>query len=661
MNDITILHLSDLHIDNTSKTYSKLLKNLIFDIKTELGFIKDKSLVVVVTGDILHKAPQFSKDSTAFTNAEKFFSDLYAVLKDKVSKIYLVPGNHDKFRAEHNKFLIPAYRVLSDQILLSETSAPEFDENFYKNFWQFHLDTYAQESGSGFLELSKKIYKIFGMSDDEIESKSYTKETFGVDVIDINNKKYCFILLNTAWSCIDENDTRNIVLGQFQIDKLRNQHQELITPACDSESPYLTIVLGHHPLNSLKGPEEDKIFSEMISFDGFDANVYLSGHTHDRTVTNWVNNRHSLNTFVTGIGWPENPGGIHVSNNHTYSFYTFNLNANSVDVFVRSTNDGGSFSPDFNIYTNNHDANRKKLVFPIRAEYAQTYIPLSVGDNDSPKAYYISNNFIRYIKDYFKNVEKFRAIFGIALEQEKIDFYDNIYVNNEEYEQNENDDEALYQYLFASTIDQSHEIPKSVENTLKKNSKMLFSMFLGFLQKICEKMQQVFIEDICDENDIVRFHFRYLSDKNTFQYLRLCISFPKESDFENNDVTEIKYGQLIEKAYTSHNSLIYSINKNFVKNDLNEKWTNFITIVPLFPKNTYTRKYTAKSKNFPFITFGVTTNNDKYDELLYCMDYFSFNDTIGDIVEQYLEMFNINLAEFCDWLKVELERGEDNE
>ena len=86
MNDITILHLSDLHIDNTSKTYSKLLKNLIFDIKTELGFIKDKSLVVVVTGDILHKAPQFSKDSTAFTNAEKFFSDLYAVLKTRFLK-----------------------------------------------------------------------------------------------------------------------------------------------------------------------------------------------------------------------------------------------------------------------------------------------------------------------------------------------------------------------------------------------------------------------------------------------------------------------------------------------------------------------------------------------------------------------------------------------
>lgn len=661
MNDITILHLSDLHIDSINRPYSKLLKNLISDIKTELEFIKDKSLIVVVTGDILHKAPQFSNDPIAINNAEKFFKDLYVVLKDKVANIYLVPGNHDKFRADHNNFLISAYRGFHKEELLTEKAVPKFDDCFYNNFWKFHLDTYSQESGSGFLELSKKIYKIFGLSDEEIESKSYVKETFGVDVININNNKYCFILLNTAWSCIDENDTRNIVLGQFQINQLRRQHQDLINQTCDAESPCLTIVLGHHPLNSLKGPEEDKIFSEMISFDGFDANVYLSGHTHDRTVTNWVNNRHSLNTFVTGIGWPENPGGTHVSNNHYYSFYTFNLNANSVDVFVRSTNDGGSFSPDFSIYTNTNDVNRKKLVFPIRAECAQTYIPLSVGDNDSPKAYYISDGFIRYIKDYFKKVENLRTIFGIALEQEKLDFYDNIYVDNDEYEQNVEEDEALYQYLFASTLEQSQDIPKIVENILKKNSKILFSMLLGFLQKICEKMQQVFIEDICNENDIVRFHFRYLSDKNTFRYLRLCISFPKDSDFENNDVTEIKYGELIEKAFTSQNSLIYSINKKFVQKNLNEKWTNFITVVPLFPRNTYTRKYPTKSKNFPFITFGVTTNNDKYDELLYCMDYFSFKETIGDIIEQYLDVFNINLGEFCDWLKVELERGNDDE
>lgn len=68
--------------------------------------------------------------------------------------------------------------------------------------------------------------------------------------------------------------------------------------------------------------------------------AYLCGHTHDRAIINWVNNRHSINTFMTGIGWPENNSGYHIGS-HTYSMYVFNLDANSIDIYVRSTDDGG--------------------------------------------------------------------------------------------------------------------------------------------------------------------------------------------------------------------------------------------------------------------------------------------------------------------------------
>lgn len=662
MNDITILHLSDLHIDKSGNSYSRLLRNLISDIGKEIKKVKNNSMILIVTGDILHQAPKYSDNTKAYEHALKFFNDLYSVIKDKVVTVYIVAGNHDKYRSENNKFLIPSYRTMDNECIIKEKQyASKFDENFYQSFWKYHINTYTKEEGSGFLELIREIYKIFGMSDEIIATKSFVDETFGVDLIEINNRRYCFVLLNTSWSCIDDNDNRNIILGQFQIDKLRAQHHDLVNQTIESDGPDLTIVLGHHPLSSLRGKEEDKIFTEMISFDGFDANVYLSGHTHDRTVTNWINNRHSLNTFVTGIGWPENSGGYHVGGDHTYSMYIFNLNANSVDVYVRSTNDGGVFSPDFRIYTNQQDADRKKLIFPIRAQNAQTYIPLSVGDNNSPKAYYISNGFMEYIKSYFKKIEHLRTLMGMMIEQEKIDFYDNIFADEDEYEKNESTDEMLYNYLFTSFSDDYKEIPEPIALFFQKNQTIIFNMFLSFLQKICQKMQQVLVEDICQKDDIVRFHFRYLSDKNNFQYLRLCISFPKDSDFENNDVSEIKYGQLIEKSYESGNSLIYSVNKEFVQNELNEKWKNFITVVPLFSKNNYTRKYANKPKSFPFITFGVTTNNDRFDELLYCMDYFSIRDTIGEIIEQYLDLFNVNLDAFCTWLKTALERCEYDE
>lgn len=53
MNDFTVLHLSDLHIDNTDGHLSVLLKNLLEDIKVELE--KSKHVVIVVTGDIVHQ------------------------------------------------------------------------------------------------------------------------------------------------------------------------------------------------------------------------------------------------------------------------------------------------------------------------------------------------------------------------------------------------------------------------------------------------------------------------------------------------------------------------------------------------------------------------------------------------------------------------------
>lgn len=464
MNDITILHLSDLHIDKTGTGYSRLLRNLISDIKSEIKHIDDKTMVLVVTGDILHQAPKYKENTKTFDNALKFFNDLYSVIKEKVVGVYITPGNHDKYRSENNQFLVPAYRAIDNECLTSTKKTPKFDDNFYKSFWKYHLDTYSKEHGSGYLELTKEIYKIFGLKDEDIKSKTHISETFGVDTLEINSKKYCFVILNTAWSCIDDNDNRNIIFGDFQLNKLRTQHRDIITQNIETNSPDLTVVIGHHPLNSFRGTEEDKLFTEMISFDGFDANVYLSGHTHDRTVTNWVNNRHSLNTFVTGIGWPENASGYHVSSNHTYSFYIFNLNANSVDVYVRSTNDGGVFSPDFRIYTNKQDANRKKLVFPIKTENAQAYIPLSVGGDHSSKAYYISNDFMEYIKVYFKKIEQLRTLLGMMLEQEKLDFYDSIL---DEKECSEEIDGSMYKYLFASVSD-NYEISTDISDFFRK-------------------------------------------------------------------------------------------------------------------------------------------------------------------------------------------------
>lgn len=91
MNDFTILHLSDLHINQKGERLSILMENLLIDIKQEMKLVDN--IIVVVTGDIVHKGNYNYKE-----NAIAFFKELKKVLKEKVKDIYIVPGNHDKVR-----------------------------------------------------------------------------------------------------------------------------------------------------------------------------------------------------------------------------------------------------------------------------------------------------------------------------------------------------------------------------------------------------------------------------------------------------------------------------------------------------------------------------------------------------------------------------------
>lgn len=170
-------------------------------------------------------------------------------------------------------------------------------------------------------------------------------------------------------------------------------------------------------------------------------------------------------------------------------------------------------------------------------------------------------------------------------------------------------------------------------------------------------MEKILLYDKIEEGDIVRFHFRYLADRNTFLYSRLCVSFPEQIDPSEHEPSEMKYGDLIEAAYKTRRNLIYSVNKCFCKNKLKDKWSNFLTVVPLFEGNDFQRKYAdTVSKPYPFITFGVTVNSEKFNSLLYCMDYFFINKMLEEIINTYIRIFKIDIDRFCVWARNELKK-----
>ena len=329
MNDLTILHLSDLHIDGQA-AYPEILKNLLVHIKEEIAPTREKTLVVAVTGDIIDKG-----NKAAIDNAKKFFEDLKKTLGNKVAGIVLVPGNHDIFRSNSCKFIIPACRTFAVQ------KEYEFGNTFYDTFWKNIQEAYES---SGYMELSKYIYNLFEM---DIEEK-IVERTFGVVPITIEKKTYFFVLLNTSWCCIDENDTRKIVLGKFQLDKISEEAIKLRR----NIEPSLSICLGHHPLQCLEGNEETTALMELTDSSRIMANAYLCGHTHNRTVVNWNNNVRTLNTFMTGIGQGDAEND-RVRAQHTrkrlYAFYVFNIELNSVDIYSYGTNAEGNFKHYFDL------------------------------------------------------------------------------------------------------------------------------------------------------------------------------------------------------------------------------------------------------------------------------------------------------------------------
>ncbi|MEJ8787486.1 metallophosphoesterase [Dorea sp. ICN-14282] len=60
MNDFTILHLSDFHINKSGEKLPLLLDNLLLDIEQEMRVVNN---IIIVTGDLVHKGNYQSKES----------------------------------------------------------------------------------------------------------------------------------------------------------------------------------------------------------------------------------------------------------------------------------------------------------------------------------------------------------------------------------------------------------------------------------------------------------------------------------------------------------------------------------------------------------------------------------------------------------------------
>lgn len=642
MNDLAILHLSDLHIEKGGRSYSRLHGALLNDIKEQINSIPKNTLVVVVTGDIINAG-----EAGALPNAKKFFRKLKEITKEKLIALYIVPGNHDKKRTTLNNYLVPAYRQMA---FTGDNDC--FGEKFEIDVWPTQKKAYEE---SGYFDLIHYIYNdLFEMP----EISNIVESTFGVHAINLKDKHYCFVLLNTAWSCADDRDTRKLFLGRFQLRAISKSFHDLT----DETPADMTFVLGHHPIECLYGTEQDELFAYMISYTEMSANAYLCGHTHDRNVINWSNNRHSIHTLMTGFGWPEVPSErVH---DHYYSIYRFNLDLNSMEIYVRKTNDGSGFIPDLSIYTGRADQDGEKLVRPIRFVEAQGEITLNTANGIPSKTTFISKDFLLNSKLLLSTMCDISLDTGVIIEFYKNDLFDSLKIP-----ESISDDGSTAIGLFLKCVNNTEYQNKLTDGQKELMRKMveanldgIYDNFQSYLQWFCHRFHTELLPCV-KEGQIVRLHFRFLSDRSNGTYSTLCSSFSafNEKNQQENQPSDVKYGDLLEAAFSSQSSgcLLYSVNQDICINKLKDKWKNFLTVVPRFERNIYKKSVGSNSvgriitKQFPYITFGVTTNDDAFNSVLQCMDYYSLDNIISSIIQRYLDVFMVDIDGFLKWIRQE--------
>lgn len=613
MDDFTILHLSDLHINRTDGNLPSLMNKLLDDIKEQSKYCEN--IIIVVTGDLVHQGKYAYKDSVL-----EFFKCLKTQLKGKVRDVFIIPGNHDKERSVLDKDLLKKYRF-----------GEKNNKNFYDSYWK-----YIEFEFQKYVDVTKQIYQIF-----EVEEK---KDLYGAEVVEVNGKRIAFLRCNTVWSCMGDKDERHLKFGRFQLNKLINDYNKNKGIGYD-----LTIVLAHHPLNWLSGKEETMIKREFISNDKLNVDLYIGGHIHDSEVTNLQNTRHTLTTLVAGIGWPDDLNESRYHYEHNYAWYTCNLDINSMDVYVRKADQMGKFDADTNFYPDAKAKIDKKIIMPIKASNTRAFFDLTTMQERSPKACYITDDMIQWMQLYVNLMGNVRRKIYIELEKKRWDVFEQI---NTEFTK-----ENVYKDILINGNDIANK-----EKLFDGKEKILESMFQTYLYQICcifSKETVKLLNRHEKKGAEIRVHFRWLNKKKDIEkvtYDQLCLA--KEPQWEEYIMEPIVWDELLKYAYEKRHPLIASVNhmgcensyyKNENRDDKNNEWCDFLTAVPEIEGNDYI-EIIPRSKEvirkMPWITFGVTVYREEDRKLLFLMDYFRIDQIVSEFIREFRYFMPINIEHF---------------
>jgi Icc-related predicted phosphoesterase len=282
MSKVTILHLSDLHIDSESDNLAKklikdveLLQDNYHHLQGNSGAPKiEKIDVIAVTGDIANKP-----STNNYNAAIKFLNTLSEKLKTEKSNIVLVPGNHDV--SWESRDFTGRFSHYGD-----------FIRNFYDSENKLLLNTAAERHDSLYpLTINEQKILFIGLNSAVNVSKNKPNKGGELKVADLQkikedvNKKY-------------KEYTRRIALFHHSCFRQKDDHDAI------------------ENWSSIKKDIED-LGIEMI----------LHGHLHRGDMEQWITLKEERKFLITSTGSCKT-GGLKESNADLYQYQIIVLDGN---------------------------------------------------------------------------------------------------------------------------------------------------------------------------------------------------------------------------------------------------------------------------------------------------------------------------------------------
>ena len=374
---VTILNLSDLHINYNNKDGLKALESLAHQLEQ---YIKDEKEnvnfrwlpdYIVMPGDIVDSnAGNTQKSYEIAGEIIKSFTEKFNWDDEKLASVVITPGNHDKKGISNEDLKSP------DDI----TNQKEKYEKNKKNFEQFCGLDKTKNIDSEFINIHEDDFRMFSdfnkqfIPEDNPEFKYHyypktgdiLKYVSGIKIF--HEHKICFLCLNTEWL-----HTRSAISDKQKIGLCRPIVKHLCDELRESiYSDYTVITLMHRKLEDLSW--ETKNHTNVRTQDAMSlieqySDIIISGHDHSIRTNSPDMLKNSIQHFK--LGSPS----CTVTENEKFLYSVSAIYIDPIDLTVELLN--GKYDD------NNKWEFFKNGTYQLRNKYKK-----GAGDSDKKSNYY---------------------------------------------------------------------------------------------------------------------------------------------------------------------------------------------------------------------------------------------------------------------------------